>query len=216
MVAWGEQTVSSGVAALIIATVPVWILLFNLFGKDSKKPNAGMISGIVLGFGGMVVLVLQSLGGAGKGVNIIGILAMLFASLSWSAGSLYSRKATQPSSPLLSTALQMIVGGALLLIASYFTGEWSKLDIAQITLRSYVALGYLIVFGSIVAYNAYIWLLKNAEPSWVSTYAFVNPVIAVFLGWAIVGEELTAYSLAATVIIVGAVVIITISRNRDR
>lgn len=216
MVAWAEQTVPSGIAALIVATVPIWIILISMLGKDRKKPGIGVAAGIVLGFSGIVVLVLQSLGNTEKGLDLAGMAVMLLASLSWSAGSMYSRKARLPESPLLSTAMQMLVGGALLFIASFFTGEWSRLDIAQISLRSYAALGYLVLFGSIIAYNAYIWLLKNADPSWVSTYAFVNPVIAVFLGWFIAGEELTVYSLAAAIIIVAAVVIITIFRNRRK
>lgn len=215
VVAWAEQTVSSGIASLIIATVPLWIILLNWVGKDGKRPNFGVAVGILLGLSGIALLVLQSNGVTDdRGIHPIGITALLFAALSWSVGSMYSRNAKQPDSPLLGTALQMIIGGLLLFVASIFLGEWSKLDLSQISLRSYIALGYLIIFGSIVGYNAYIWLLKNAEPSLVSTYAYVNPIVAVFLGWALAGEQVTLYSLFAAVIIITSVIIITIFRNR--
>ncbi|WP_310830196.1 EamA family transporter [Paenibacillus pedocola] len=216
MVAWAEQRVSSSVASLIIAAVPVWMMLLGWFGKNGKRPSTGVIAGIVLGFLGIVVLVLQpgQDSAAGKGFDIIGITALLAASISWAAGSMYSRSAKLPGSPLMSTAAQMLTGGVLLIIFSYFTGDWGELEMAGITARSYLAFGYLVLFGSIVGYTAYIWLLKNAEPSLVSTYAFVNPVVAVLLGWLLAGEQLTAGARTAAVIIIAAVVIVTVFRSR--
>lgn len=216
IVAWAEQRVSSSVASLIIAAVPVWMLLFGWFGTNGKRPGAGVIAGIVLGFLGIAVLVLQP--GQGRdadiGFDIIGIAALLAASLSWAAGSMYSRSARLPGSPLMSTAAQMLTGGVLLIVFSYFTGDGGALEPAEITARSYLAFGYLVVFGSIVGYTAYIWLLKNAEPSLVSTYAFVNPIVAVLLGWLLAGEQLTAGTWMAAVIIITAVVIVTVFRSR--
>jgi drug/metabolite transporter (DMT)-like permease len=137
------------------------------------------------------------------------------ASFLWSLGSLYARRARMPASPLLAVAMQMIFGGVLLLAVSGLLGEWSRLDPARVTLRSLLGMGYLILFGSIVAYNAYIWLMKNADPTWVSTYAFVNPIVAVFAGWLIAGERLTAHALWASVLIVLSVALITVARNRE-
>lgn len=215
LVVWAEQLVPSGIAAILIATVPLWIIILEWMGKSQKRPNNGVIIGVLLGFAGIVVLVVNSIGMPDKNsIHPVGVVALLFAALSWSLGSLYSRIVDQPDSPLLSTAMQMLVGGALLLAASLFFGEWARFDIMEISFRSYIALGYLIIFGSIVGYNAYIWLLKNAEPAWVSTYAFVNPVVAVFVGWLIAGEQLTINTLIAAAIIITSVVIITFYRNR--
>ncbi|MCE3203151.1 drug/metabolite exporter YedA [Paenibacillus sonchi] len=215
LVAWSEQRVSSSIASLIVAAVPVWMMLFGWFSRSGKRPTTGVIAGIVLGLLGIAVLVFQP-GHQDKGTatDLTGIITLLAASLSWAAGSMYSRSARMPDSPLMSTAAQMLTGGVLLLIFSYFTGDWSKLDIPSISLRSYTALGYLIVFGSIIGYTAYIWLLKNADAALVSTYAFVNPVVAVFFGWLLAGERLTVNTLTAAVIIIASVVLVTVFRSR--
>ncbi|MGX4585951.1 drug/metabolite exporter YedA [Paenibacillus chitinolyticus] len=213
VVAWAEQRVPSAIASLLVATVPLWMLVFGWMGRSRNKPSAGIVIGLLLGFAGIVILVAHPGSTSGGNLDMLGIASLLLASVSWSIGSLYSRKAKLPESPLLSTALQMIIGGALLLIAALVLGEWSGLQPSTITLRSYAALGYLIAFGSIVSYTAYIWLLKHAEPVLVSTYAFVNPVVAVFLGWSLAGEQLSPNSLTAAVFIIAAVVVITLSRK---
>ncbi|SEG72033.1 EamA family transporter [Paenibacillus sp. UNC499MF] len=210
VVAWAEQRVPSAVASLLVATVPLWMLVFGWAGPSRKKPSAGVMTGIVLGFAGIVILVHPG-SSSGGSLDMAGIAALLLASVSWSIGSLYSRKAKLPESPLLSTAVQMVVGGSLLLIVSLVLGEWSGFQPGAVTLRSFAALGYLIAFGSIVSYTAYIWLLKHAEPVLVSTYAFVNPVVAVFLGWFLGGEQLSSNSLTAACFIVAAVAVITVS-----
>ncbi|MEK8216182.1 EamA family transporter [Paenibacillus sp. FSL L8-0463] len=217
MVAWSEQRVSSSIASLIVAAVPVWMMLFGWFGRSGKRPNPGVIAGIVLGLLGIAVLVFQpGQGDNGTATDLIGIITLLAASLSWAAGSMYSRSARIPDSPLMSTAAQMLTGGALLLVFSFFTGDWSKMDVPAISLRSYAALGYLIVFGSIIGYTAYIWLLKNADATLVSTYAFVNPIVAVFLGWLLAGEQITVNTLTAAVIIIAAVILVTVFRGRPQ
>lgn len=217
LVAWSEQRVSSSIASLIVAAVPVWMMLMGWFGRGGKRPNTGVIAGIVLGLLGIAVLVFQpGQGENGTATDVTGIITLLAASISWAAGSMYSRSARMPDSPLMSTAAQMLTGGTLLIIFSYFTGDWSKLDVPGISLRSYAALGYLIAFGSIIGYTAYIWLLKNADAALVSTYAFVNPVVAVLLGWLLVGEQLTVNTLTAAVIIIAAVVLVTIFRGRPQ
>lgn len=211
VVAWAEQKVPSGIASLLLATVPLWIILFNWLGGKKEKPTPSVIIGIILGILGMGVLVWHS--GTDQHLDLLGVIALLMAAISWSWGSIYSLTAKLPKSPMLSTAMQMLVGGGALLFLSFFMGNWSKLNISQISFSSYLALGYLIVFGSIAGYSAYIWLLKNAEPALASTYAFVNPIVAVFLGWLIVGEELTVNSLLSAVIIVASVAIITVFRE---
>lgn len=214
VVALAEQRVDSGIASLIVATVPLWVILFNWVGGQKKKPATGVVIGMVTGFLGIAVLVLQP-GNTGSraGVDLIGMLALLFAAISWSLGSLYSITAKLPESRLLATAMQMLVGGGLLSLLSIPLGDWARFDPSQISLRSSVAMGYLIFFGSIVGYNAYIWLLKNAEASWVSTYAFVNPVVAVFLGSVWGSETLSTHSVVGAIIIIAAVAIITVFRN---
>lgn len=218
VVAWAEQRVSSSVASLLVATVPVWMLLLGAVGPKGKRPAGSSIAGITLGMLGIAVLVFQPgpAGGEGGGsLEPAGILALLFASLSWAAGSMFSRSSkSMPSSPLMSTAAQMLTGGALLVIVSAFTGDWSRLEIAEISARSYAAFGYLVLFGSVIGYTAYIWLLRNAEPTLASTYAFVNPVVAVLLGWLLADEQLTGYTAAATLIIIASVVLVTVFRSR--
>ncbi|MED4906852.1 drug/metabolite exporter YedA [Brevibacillus centrosporus] len=214
VVAWAELRLPSAIASLLVATVPLWILVLNWAGGSRQKPSGGVMAGILVGLAGVAVLVVHPGGSEGKGADTIGIIVLLAASISWSFGSLYSRTAKLPASPLMSTALQMIVGGILLSITSLFLDDWTKLHVTQISLRSWVALGYLIVFGSILAYTAYIWLLKNAEPSLVSTYAFVNPIVAVFLGWLLADEQLSTQSWVAAALIIAAVAIITIFRGK--
>jgi len=214
LVSWAERLVPSGIAALLIATVPLWMILLGLLGKDSRQPGVMVLSGILLGFLGIAVLVFSS-GPEGGGISLLGAAALVVAALSWSLGSLYSRKVELPASPLLANGMQMMAGGLLLVAVSGVCGEWPRLAVRDISRPSLLGLGYLILFGSIVAYNAYLWLLKNADPAWVSTYAFVNPVVAVLLGWLLGGERLTTGSILATLIIVAAVVMITVDRHRE-
>ena len=213
IVSWAEQLVPSGVAALLVATVPLWMILLGLLGKGASRPQPLVVAGLLLGLAGIAVLALPAGAGAGH-LSLIGVGALLIASFFWSLGSIFSRKARLPGSPLMAVGMQMIVGGALLLLASGPAGDWHRLDLARISLASALGLAYLVLFGSIVAFNAYIWLLKHADPTWVSTYAFVNPVVALFLGWLLLRERLTPSSLGATVIILLAVVLITVQKNR--
>jgi len=212
LVTWSEQRVPSSIAALLVATVPLWMILLGSTAKDAPRPSRVTLAGILLGFAGIVVLVAPT--GAGGRLDLLGIGALLVASCLWSLGSLYSRRARVPASPLLSVSLQMIAGGALMLLAGTLFGEWARVDVARISARSLWGMGYLVLFGSILAYNCYIWVLKHADPVWVSTYAFVNPLVAVFLGWLLANEQLTTRSVWATAIILLAVVIITVDKKR--
>jgi len=214
IVSWAEQLVSSSIAALLLATMPFWMILMGLLGKGGRRPSAVVAGAVGLGFVGIAVLVLPSGSGVGP-VSLVGVAALLGSSFFWALGSMYSRRARLPGSPLLAVGMQMLVAGALLIVTSGLCGEWSRFHLAQVSAPSVFSLGYLVLFGSIIAYSAYIWLLRNADHTLVSTYAFVNPIVAVFLGWLLAGEQLTPRSLCATGIIVLSVVIITISKNLE-
>lgn len=211
-VVWAEQLVPSGIAALLVATVALWMVLFEWLRPGGRRPGAAVVAGIALGLCGVVLLVQPSSFG-GQAVNPIGAAALVAASVAWAAGSIYSKHAKLPSSPLLATAMEMLAGGALLMLVGSLTGEMTSFDPGAISLHSALALLYLVIFGSLIGFSAYIWLLRVASPSRVSTYAYVNPVVAVFLGWALADEPLTARTLLAAGVIVGAVVLITLGRS---
>lgn len=212
VVCWAEQTVPSGIAALLIATVPLWILIIGYFGREKIKHSKGSMFGVVLGLIGIAILVLPNSISPQSSTSIdpFGLFAILLASFSWSVGSMYSRKVTHHSSALLSNGMQMLLGGIFLLIASFLLGEFSGFQIQDVSMRSVWGYLYLVVFGSIIAYSAFVWLLRNAEPLWVSTYAFVNPIVAVFLGYFLASEVLGLNSIISSVVIILSVIIITI------
>lgn len=209
-VAWAGRRVDSGVSALLVSSTPLWMALIDALRPRGQKPSVQTVLGIVIGFCGIAVLIgpAHLAGGAGR-VDLLGALALLWAAFAWSAGSLYSRKAHLPSSPLLGTSMEMLVGGAGLLLFGVLVGDLRTLNVAAIAPASWLGLGYLIVFGSWIGFTAYTWLLRVAPTPLVSTYAYVNPVVAVVLGFLIAGEALTARSILATVIIVGAVILTT-------
>lgn len=205
-----ERTVPSGVVALVVATVPLWMALIDRLGFGQRlRPLA--ILGLAIGVGG-VALLLGSPGG-GRIDPVDGAIAIL-APVSWALGSAYSRRLALPARPLVSTAMQMIWAGGLFLVAGVSAGELSRVQVSRLSGASALALAYLIIFGSLVAYNAYTWLLRVAPLSVVSTYAYVNPIVAVTLGWLILGEPVTTRTVAAGAIIIGAVVLMVTSRFR--
>jgi drug/metabolite transporter (DMT)-like permease len=211
-VVWAEQRVPSGVTALLVAMVPLWMVLIDWARPGGVRPTLLVAAGLALGLAGLALLIgpEQLLGGART--DHAGALVLALGCLSWSLGSVYSRHAPLPSSPQLATAMEMLAGGALLLVASLARGEWPLLDPHAVSLRSLAALGFLVVFGSLVAFSAYIWLLRQTTPARVSTYAYVNPVVAMLLGWAFAGEPLSARTLLAAAVIVAGVVLITSSK----
>lgn len=212
-VCWAEQTVPSGLAALLVTTVPIWMVLLNWFRREGVRPGVMEIGGVVLGLLGVIILIgSENLGGAPA--NRMGAIVLVAASLSWAIGSIYSRHAPLPQSPLMVTAMQMLCGGVLLLLSGAMSGEGARLELENVSLRSLLALGYLTVFGSLVAFSAYVWLLRVSTPAKVSTYAFVNPVVAVALGFVFAGEPLTPRTMVAAAVIVTAVVLITRQRRR--
>ncbi|WP_420449085.1 EamA family transporter [Candidatus Palauibacter sp.] len=213
LVCWAELYVPSGLTALLVATVPLWLVAIARLGPDREVARPLEILGLLFGLGGVVVLVGGSnsevgVGGASSEQVLLGALVILAASLSWAIGSMYNRRAALPSPPLYGTGLTMAAGGAVLLLIALGTGEFGRLSLGDISARSWWSLVYLTLFGSIVAFSAYMWLLRNVRPAAAGTYAYVNPVVALFLGWWLANETFTLPMLAGTVIIVAAVVLV--------
>lgn len=209
LVSVAERRIPSGLAALMVATIPVWITLLEWLGFGGKRPGARVFLGLGLGLAGAALLFAPA-GGAGAGGDLAGLGIALLGALFFALGSLYSRRAPLPADTRVGTASEMLAGGLLLLLVSLLVGEPARLDAATISTRSLVALAYLIVCGSIVGYTAYLWLLKTVEPAKVATNFYVNPVIAVLVGWLVAGEAVTATMLvAAAVILLGVAVINT-------
>jgi drug/metabolite transporter (DMT)-like permease len=208
-VTWSEQRIPSGIAALIVACVPLWMVVL-----DWKRPTARTVAGLALGILGIAILVGPEKMAGGRRVDLVASLALVCSSFCWAVGSIYTRKAALPESKFLATAMQMLSGGALLLVVGAAAGEGSRLDVSAVSWSSIAALAYLVTFGSIVAYTAYTYLLRVTTPARVATYAYVNPVVAIFLGWLFAGEALTVRTLLAAAVIVAAVAMI-LSRGRQ-
>lgn len=212
---WAEMRVPSGLAALVVATSPLLMVLLA-WARGGPRPSRSILLGVALGVSGIALLVVGP-GESGSGrIDAIGALALLIAAIAWSVGSIYMGKATCPGNPLQSNAMVMLMGGVLLLLASAAAGEWGHLDLGAASPRSVVSLLYLSIFGSIIAFTAYSYLLQATTPARVSTYAFVNPVVAVLVGWAFAGEAITPLTLAAGAVIVVAIAIIIGQRNRTQ
>jgi len=214
IVSWAEQYVVSSIAALVVASVPFWIVLIDAIRPGGIRPDWRITLGFLIGFGGILLLVGPSLSNSQFGqVAVWGIPALLAASIFWSFGSVYSHHADMPKASLTGTAIQMFAGGVGLFLLGTATGEWRALELSAVTTRSLVSLGYLIVFGALIGFASYAWLLRNAPLPLVSTYAYVNPVVALFVGAWLGAEELNARILMAAAIIVGSVVLINTSRQ---
>jgi len=207
LVSWAEQRVPSGLAALIVASVPIWMTLLDGI-QNRRRPHGIVLVGLGAGLAGLAFLVAPGKFAGGAHVDLLGAGVLLVAALFWATGSLYARRAHLPSSTLMATAMEMIAGGAILFGASALLGEWRGFSIAAVSTRSLFALSYLIVAGSLLGFTAYIFLLGATTPARVSTYAYVNPVVAVFLGWAFAGEGVTARTVIAALAIVGSVAVI--------
>ncbi len=215
-VVWAEQTVPSGIAALIVSTVPLWMAALDWLG-GGMRPRFGVLLGLVVGFIGVAILIgPDALSLNSAHVDPFGALVLVGASLSWSIGSLYARGGHLSTSALMGTAIEMIAGGILLALVGFLAGESARLNLNNVSSNSAFAFIYLILFGSIVGFSAYTWLLRVVSPARVSTYAYVNPVIAVSLGWAMAGEALTLRTLISAAIIIASVALITIMRGQPR
>jgi drug/metabolite transporter (DMT)-like permease len=209
LVTWGQQTVPSGRAALIVATTPLWMVLIGYFFYGGERPGLRLCLGLAVGFAGAILLIRP--GGSDQAGDLASALALLASPLAWSIGSLESRR--RPGSHgLLSSAMQMVAGGSLLVVAGSLLGEWPVLLARPVSGKSIGAFFYLSILGALVGFTTYAWLLRMAPPTAVSTYAYVNPLIAVLLGWLVAGESLDGGVLLPAGLIIGAVVLITLPR----
>jgi drug/metabolite transporter (DMT)-like permease len=214
LVVVAEKRVESGLTALIVSTTPLFMVILAWLFQGEKRPRLAVSVGIVLGLAGVALLVQPAAGAGGSGrVDLWGTTLLTVASISWAGGSLYSRRAALPTSPLLATGIQMLAGGAMMVVTGALFGELSGLHLAQASTRSVVAFLYLVV-AAVVAFTAYLWLLRSAPPALVSTYSYINPLVAVVLGWALAGEPLTARTAVAALVIVSGVALITIAREK--
>ena len=211
--AWAEQRVPSGIAALLVATLPMWIVVLARIWGTERHLTRPSLAGLVLGFLGVLVLFGPAALRHNGDLSLIGAAAVLFGTFIWAAGTIYMRNVKMPDSPLLSSSMQMLTGGASLAITAALVGETRNFHFAAVSATSWRALGYLILFGSIIAFTAYTWLHMVAPPSRVATYAYVNPVVAVLLGWALASEVISAYTWIAMIGILAGVALVNIGSS---
>jgi len=217
-VVFAERHITSSLAALLVATEPFWIVLLSWLWLKGTRPNWKVALGLGVGFFGVWLLITgQETSGAARfgSMQLIGTIAVIAAALSWATGSLYGLRMPVPKSSFLTAGMQMFSGGLILLLVSLVAGEWSAFNLSEVSNSSWLGFLYLIVFGSLIAFTAYSWLLKNAQPAMVATYAYVNPIIAVFLGWLIAGESFTGQMLVGACVIVGSVALITSNSDNN-
>jgi len=211
LLAWAELRVPSGLAALLAATLPMWmVLLARLWGQGSEL-TPKVLSGIALGFAGVAILIPLGAGTPWEGLSAMAIIA---SEVLWAVGAIYARGVKSPTPPSTFAAMQMLCGGAQLWVAGLAFGEGSNLHAAAFTARSVLSLAFLIVFGSLLAFTAYTWLLQHVSPAVVSTHSYVNPLAAVLLGWAAAGERVTSRTVLGTVIILASVALVSLRRTR--
>ncbi|MEA2725349.1 MAG: hypothetical protein QOH59_3120 [Gemmatimonadales bacterium] len=206
-VAWAEQRVPSGLAALLIGVMPIWMVGLEWLRRGAR-PSKQVVTGLLLGAVGVGLLVLPP--GGGKGMDLIGAAVLILAAASWAWGSVISKSAPLPKSPFLATSLEMIAGGVLCLLVAVLSGELEGFRLSEVSGRATMAWLYLVVFGSLVAFTAYIWLLGVTSIAKVGTYAYVNPIVAVLLGWAVLGEPVTWRTVVAAAIILLGVALVNV------
>jgi drug/metabolite transporter (DMT)-like permease len=212
-VVWAEQRVPSGIAALLVAIVPLWMVLLDWWRPKGQRPPIPVFAGLGLGLVGLALLVgPDALSGHGE-ISIPGAIVLVLASLAWAAGSLYTKHAPRASSGLNAAATQMVAGGLLLVVVAVVAGEPSHMDLAHASTRSILGFLYLLTFGSLVGFTAYVYLLAHTTAAKAATYAYVNPVVAVLLGWAIGHEPVTSRTMLAAGVILAGVAIITVTRD---
>lgn len=209
-VTWAEKYIASGLAALLVATEPLWVVILN-WGLTHRRPNWKVLLGVLIGLAGVSLLVSDGLGQGAHGVrlSLIGAGVVVLAGFAWAAGSVYSNRNPIRATTSMASGMQMLAGGSLLLLLALVTGDFKRLNLDNASWVSIGAFTYLTVFGSLVGFTAYSWLLNNVTTARAATYAYVNPVVAVLLGWLISNEPLTPKMMLAAAIIVGSVVLIT-------
>ena len=214
VVSWAEQHVASGIAALIVASIPLWVALINSLRPHGVKPDWKIALGLLIGFGGIVLLVASTnRQTSSTGMSVVGVAALLLAAFLWSIGSIFSGDADMPSSSLLATGMEMLSGSVGIFLVATLGGEWRLLNISAISMRSWLGLLYLIGFGSLIGFTSYVWLLRNAPVALVSTYAYVNPVVAIFLGAWLAGEFIDFPIILSALVIIASVVVINMSKK---
>jgi drug/metabolite transporter (DMT)-like permease len=212
-VAWAEQRVASSIAALLVAVVPLWMVLIDWLRPHGTRPRLSAIAGIVVGLGGLYLLVGSDAVSGGGGAEPVGSIVLILGSLAWAAGSIYSRYGAHPQSAALTTGMQMLGGSVGLMLLSLVSGEIHEFRPSAVSNASAVGWLYLVTFGSLVGFTAYIYLLRVTTPAKAATYAYVNPLVAVFLGWAIAGEPITMRTLIAAAVILAGVAMITLGQT---
>lgn len=212
-IAWAQQRVPSGVASVLVATVPLWIVAFETF-RGARRPSTRVLAGLLIGFLGSTMIVTRAGAGDWAGADTAGALVLTASAACWALGTLYSRGVALPTSVPLATSMAMLTGGALLLMVSASTNELARVTMAAFTARTVGALAYLVLAGSLLGFSTYMWLLRVVPPARAATYAYVNPVVALFLGWALAGEALSTFTLAAvSVSLLGVFLVVTASHT---
>jgi drug/metabolite transporter (DMT)-like permease len=210
LIVWAEHHgAPTGVVAVLIATTPIWMVLMTWLKPGGKFPGWLVIAGLATGFGGIILLVNTEMGA----IDLISVVAVLIAAFAWSYGSLYAKSAPLPKSATLSTGMQLLVGGMMQFLLAAVNGDFAKFDPAVVSLTSVVAILYLSLFASIIGFSAFTWLMRVSAPAKVSTYAYVNPVIAFFLGWILANETLTPRMIMAMGVIIASVVMINVANS---
>jgi len=214
LVGVAEKRIPSGIAALLVAMTPLFMVLLEWARPGGRRPTVWVGVGLLIGLAGVAALVGPASLGDGARIDRIGAATVILGSLAWSSGSIYSRHAPRPPSSVMMSAIQMMVGAVFVGVIGLATGEWSTWDPSALSMRSVIAFVYLLVFGSLIGFSAFVYLLRVSTPARVATYAYVNPVVAVILGWAIAGEAISGRMLVAAAIIVGGVALITAAESR--
>ena len=215
VVSWAELTVQSGITSLIQGASPLIVVLMDWMRPGGRKPTLGMLVGVAVGIAGIALLLGPNAIPAVDRPPALGIAALFLSSIFWWTGSLYSKHIKSDTPLMMASAMQMLCGSVSMLLVGFLLGEGRGFQLASISARSWGAFAYLVVAGGVVAFPVYVWLLEHSTPSRVSTYAYVNPVVAVFLGWLVLGEPMNLRIMLASCVIVGAVAIITIGRTRS-
>lgn len=214
LVAWAEQYIPSGLTALIIGIGPLFMVLTEWAWPGGTRPTRSTFVALALGAAGVAWLAAPHASALETSLHLPALFAILVGCLTWSIGSIYSRHTTAPAPPFMGAAQQMLCGSAALALTALFTGDWARLDVAAISPASWAAFAYLVTIGSLLAFSTYVWLLKHSTPARISTHTWVNPIVAVFLGWAILSEPITARTIAAATLIIFAVLLVTLQKNR--
>ena len=212
---WAERRVPSGIAAVMMATIPVFMTLSEILFLKTQRLTPRLGSALLVGIGGVLVLVSRSISFGDSPIDSIGAVALIVAAIGWSVGSALTRKLPLPSSKAMSSGAQMLMGGVLLTLTSAALGEFRGFRVEAVSIKAWLALAYLIVAGSIIAFTAYVWLIHHESPTKVGTYAYVNPVVAVLLGYFLGGEGLSLRTIVGTMLVLVSVVVITTTPKKQ-